>query len=199
MADELLRDAEYSFAMRDARLTKDAERRGVSRRALLAAAAGGASTPPAPGKGIRSSPPDRPRQATRRHGSAPARLDTVTQATSPTRGLFFDEASLAQPDDVLDPWLELAAPILAAVLSMQAREHSLCAPDGPSAASRPASPCPPPTTAECLCPPPRPCRVRRDRGRCAALVPLDVRGREPCPLRRRGQATTIISTGTVDI
>jgi len=38
-------------------------------------------------------------------------------AITPTRGLFFEEASLAAPGAVLDPWLERARPVLDALVT----------------------------------------------------------------------------------
>jgi FMN reductase len=42
-------------------------------------------------------------------------LLTELGAITPPRGLFFEESSLAEPDAVLAPWLERAAPVLAAL------------------------------------------------------------------------------------
>jgi FMN reductase len=39
-------------------------------------------------------------------------------AITPPRGLFFEERSLAEPDEILDPWLERAAPVLAALVAV---------------------------------------------------------------------------------
>lgn len=39
-------------------------------------------------------------------------------AITPPRGLFFEEASLTEPDAVLDPWLERALPVLAALVAL---------------------------------------------------------------------------------
>ena len=39
-------------------------------------------------------------------------------AITPPRGLFFEESALADPDEVLDPWLERAAPVLAALVAV---------------------------------------------------------------------------------
>jgi hypothetical protein len=38
-------------------------------------------------------------------------------AITPTRGLFFEEASLAAPGAVFDPWLERAGPVLEALVA----------------------------------------------------------------------------------
>jgi FMN reductase len=40
-------------------------------------------------------------------------------AITPTRGLFFEEASLADPATVLDPWLERALPVLDALVAAE--------------------------------------------------------------------------------
>ncbi|MDX6580450.1 MAG: reductase [Gaiellales bacterium] len=42
-------------------------------------------------------------------------------AITPTRGLFFEEASLAAPGAVLDPWLERARPVLDALVTADLR------------------------------------------------------------------------------
>jgi FMN reductase len=42
-------------------------------------------------------------------------------AITPPRGLFFEESALADPDVVLDPWLERAAPVLAALIALGRR------------------------------------------------------------------------------
>jgi FMN reductase len=42
-------------------------------------------------------------------------------AITPPRGLFFEESALADPDVVLDPWLERAAPVLAALIAVGRR------------------------------------------------------------------------------
>jgi FMN reductase len=42
-------------------------------------------------------------------------------AITPTRGLFFEEASLAAPGAVLDPWLERARPVLDALATADLR------------------------------------------------------------------------------
>jgi FMN reductase len=39
-------------------------------------------------------------------------------AITPPRGLFFDEASLAEPGAILDPWLERALPVLSALVAV---------------------------------------------------------------------------------
>jgi FMN reductase len=40
-------------------------------------------------------------------------------AITPTRGLFFEESSLAAPGPVLDPWLERARPVLDALVTAE--------------------------------------------------------------------------------
>jgi FMN reductase len=42
-------------------------------------------------------------------------------AITPPRGLFFEERSLGEPDTVLDPWLERAWPVLAALVAVPRR------------------------------------------------------------------------------
>jgi FMN reductase len=42
-------------------------------------------------------------------------------AITPTRGLFFEESSLAMPGSVLDPWLERARPVLDALVTADLR------------------------------------------------------------------------------
>jgi FMN reductase len=39
-------------------------------------------------------------------------------AITPPRGLFFEERALAEPDAILDPWLERALPVLAALVAV---------------------------------------------------------------------------------
>jgi FMN reductase len=39
-------------------------------------------------------------------------------AITPPRGLFFEESALADPDVVLDPWLERAGPVLTALVAV---------------------------------------------------------------------------------
>jgi FMN reductase len=40
-------------------------------------------------------------------------------AITPTKGLFFEEADLASPGTVLDPWLERAGPVLDALVAAE--------------------------------------------------------------------------------